>query len=95
MAGLTQEVLDIKDKIGQAPNVNYTDMFIIDQKLQQHYNEDRDSFMMRMISNVNHKLVQSFEDLNQKTDDKHEIMTQMLTIMEEGFDETAGNENEK
>ena len=53
-------------------------MHIIDQKLQdhtvRHHHEERNSFMMRMIGNVNHLLVQSFEEMNQKADDKHQIM---------------------
>lgn len=56
-------------------------MFIIDQKLQQHFTEDRDSFMMRMITNVNQLMKQNFDWQEEKTDVKNQIMSQMMTII--------------
>jgi|TARA_B110000285_G_C14603824_1_gene371874 hypothetical protein len=46
-----------------------------------------------MIGNVNHLLEENFEDLNQKSEDKNVIVNQMISILEEGFN-AAADQNE-
>jgi len=58
--------------------VSYQDMFIIDKKLRQHYTEDRDSFMVRMITNVDKQLNSTISHLEQKHRDNEDIAEQMF-----------------
>jgi hypothetical protein len=64
-ADLTPEVQALKDKMDKVPNVDmsYQDMYLIDIELRKHYSEDRDSFMVKMITNVDKHLNHTFDHL--------------------------------
>ena len=63
---MTPEVQALKDKMDKVPNaeVSYQDMFAIDKNLRKHYVGDRDSFMLKMIANVDKHLNSTFDYLD-------------------------------
>jgi RNAse (barnase) inhibitor barstar len=56
-------------------------MYYIDKQLRQHYNEDRDSFMVRMITNVDKQINITFDHLDQTHHENQNIAEKMFKIM--------------